>query len=101
EQIKASAELGVEVIEIHTGDYALADALAQPEKLLEIRSGIAQARELGLVVNVGHGLDLNNVLPIVRIPEVNEFNIGFSIIARSIEVGLESAIKEMLALIRS
>lgn len=101
EQIAASAELGVEAIEIHTGDYALADALAMPKKLLQIRSGITKARELGLVVNVGHGLDLSNVLPIVRIPEVNEFNIGFSIIARSIEVGLESAIKEMLVLIRS
>ncbi len=99
-QIRTVAELGVPRIEIHTGIYA--DAKPGPERdkaLEEIRIAAAEARRLGLEVTGGHGLDYQNVGPIVAIPEMSELSIGFSIIARAAIVGIDRAVRDMVALL--
>ena len=88
-QIEAAAKLRARFVEIHTGAYARGGSLGK------IKSIVNKAVELGLRVNAGHGLDYNNVKPIAAIPEVEELNIGFSIIARSVVVGMRQAVKEM------
>ncbi|MCX7869875.1 MAG: pyridoxine 5'-phosphate synthase, partial [Terrimicrobiaceae bacterium] len=100
EQIEAAAALGAECVELHTGAYSNA---AGPDVALEIarlEQGAARARELGLIVNAGHGLNYRNLAPILRIPGLHELNIGHSIISRAIMAGMENAVREMLALIR-
>lgn len=100
-QIKTAAEIGAETVEIHTGKYA--DAVTEKEKNAELEKiafGSKMAKSLGLKVAAGHGLDYRNVLPITRIPEIEELNIGYSIIGRAVFVGLEEAVREMIRLIR-
>lgn len=93
-QIEAAKTCGAEVVEIHTGHYA-----NSMQSLEDIASGVAFAHSLGLQVNAGHGLTLDNTYDIAQIPHVVELNIGHSIIARSIFVGLKAAVQEMKALI--
>ncbi len=95
-QIEAAAQLGVPVVEIHTGRYA--DAANQQERDDEYRR-IAHAVELGcqlgLQTNAGHGLNYQNVKPVAALPGVRELNIGHAIIARALFTGLEQAVREM------
>lgn len=96
EQIEAAARLGVEIVELHTGRYC--DAPAGSERAAELRrleEGAARGARLGLAVAAGHGLHLQNVDPVVAIPEIEELNIGHSIVARALFVGLEEAVAEM------
>jgi pyridoxine 5-phosphate synthase len=98
-QIKASKEIGADMVEIHTGSYAEADNEKKIEKELkkiELSVGIALDQELR--VAAGHGLDYRNVEPIVWIEEIEDLNIGHSIISRSVIVGIEEAVSEMLIL---
>lgn len=99
--VEKSLELGANAIELHTGQYA--EALGE-EAQLELRR-IAAASERGaklqLKVFAGHGLHYENVLPLVKIAEIEEYNIGHSIVARAIFVGLDEAVKEMKALLVS
>jgi pyridoxine 5-phosphate synthase len=89
------------MIEIHTGEYAeTQNARKQQELLVQIRQGAAHAKSLGLGVNAGHGLDYSNVQPIAAIPEIDELSIGYAVIARSLFVGLDNAVREMLALVQ-
>jgi len=100
-QIKAAAKTGAEIVELHTGRYA--DAATEKERgfeLKKIATGSNLAKSLGLKVAAGHGLDYRNVLPITRIPEIEELNIGYSIIGRAVFIGLEEAVREMIRLIR-
>ena len=100
-QIGVGQEVGVTIIELHTGRYAKAKTKAQRDKrLAEIIEAVGYARSLGLTVNAGHGLDYGNVKAIAKIKGIEELNIGYSIICHSIFVGLEHAVKEILALIR-
>lgn len=95
--IDLSKEIGADMIEIHTGEYANATTDAGREKELEkIRTGAKRARSLGLGVNGGHGLNYTNIFPIVAIPEIEELSIGHSVIARAVVVGIEQAVREML-----
>lgn len=95
-QIDSAARLGAEVIEIHTGVYAEAtDSTARQQELLRIRAASAQAQAKGLIVNAGHGLTVENVAPIAAIPGMNELNIGHSIVADAIFLGLEAAVRRM------
>ena len=94
-QIEASQSVGAHAIEIHTGAYCNA---AETERIRErdaVAAAAALARSLGLEVHGGHGLDYNNVPPIATIPEIVELNIGHSIIARAVIVGIEQAVREM------
>jgi len=101
EQIQASLEVGAQAIELHTGEYANASKEKQIQAQLQrLSKGAVFAHELGLQVNAGHGLTYFNVKPIARLPHLAELNIGHSIIARSVYVGISQAVKEMLELIR-
>lgn len=91
-QIEAAQESGAHFIEIHTGSYAL----SPKKEISKIREVCAYAKKIGLRVNAGHGLDYANVAEIVKIKEIEELNIGFSIIARSVFVGMQQAVAEML-----
>lgn len=97
-QIEASRELGAHGVEIHTGCYCNASG-DRVRELEEVGAAASLARRLGLEVHGGHGLNYDNVIPIARIPEIMELNIGHSIIARAILVGMEQAVKEMKALL--
>jgi len=99
-QVEGSAVLRADFIELHTGKYARASYVkgrkASVRKELENLGRMTeQARWIGLRINAGHGLDYNNVGRIARIPGIEELNIGFSIIARSVVVGLKQAVAEM------
>lgn len=94
-QIDAAIACGAPVIEIHTGAYADADVEQQKIELKRIIEGAEYAHNKGLIVNAGHGLHLDNVQPIARIPQIHELNIGHSIIADAVFVGLENAVKRM------
>ncbi len=97
-QIEAAQRLGAEAIEIHTGRYADAvDASARVAELERVRAGAALGRSLGLIVNAGHGLTVENVGPIAAITGMNELNIGHSLVARALFIGLEAAVREMKA----
>jgi pyridoxine 5-phosphate synthase len=98
-QIRAAAESGAECIELHTGAYANARSRDEvAARLAELFEGAALARSLGLRVFAGHGLNYVNVVPVVAIPEVEELNIGHSIISRAVFTGLERAVREMKTL---
>jgi len=100
DQIRASRECGCEAIEIHTGTYANAEA---PEDIAatldELREGLAVGLSEGLIVHGGHGLTYNNIHPVAAMDGFSEFNIGHSIISRSIFVGLREAVREMKRLL--
>jgi pyridoxine 5-phosphate synthase len=96
EQIKASHRVGTDIIEIHTGKYADAKSREEAEKEYEkILNAAKVASKLHIEVAAGHGLDYRNVRSISDIPEVVEVNIGHSIIARAVMVGIERAVREM------
>ena len=101
-QIDAAVACGAQTIEIHTGAYADADSPeAQQAELERIIQGAAYAASKGLVVNAGHGLNLDNVTPIAAIPQIHELNIGHSIIADAVFVGLPQAVQQMKAAIKA
>jgi pyridoxine 5-phosphate synthase len=95
-EIEAAAAVGATVVELHTGSYANAGPEAALRELASIRKSAALAAGLGLHVNAGHGLTLENVAPIAELAEIEELNIGHSIVARAIFVGMEEATREML-----
>lgn len=93
--IDAAHALGVPAVELHTGRYAHTWRDG-PAALDELRRAAAHARALGLAVHAGHGLTYGNVTPVAAIAEIEELNIGHSIIGRAVLVGLERAVQEML-----
>ncbi len=95
-QLEAAAEVGAEFIELHTGAYANAARSAREDELARLRYGAEEAHALGLRVNAGHGLDYANVGPVAALPYVEELNIGHSVVARALLVGVERAVGEML-----
>ena len=101
-QIDAAIACGAPTIEIHTGAYADAKtAEAQQHELERIVQGAEYAVSKGLLVNAGHGLNLENVTPIAQIPQIHELNIGHSIIADAVFIGLAQAVQQMKAVIKS
>ena len=100
-QIKSSSDIGSDYIELHTGSYAIFSGQKQILELAKLKEGVARAKSMGLYVNAGHGLTYQNVEPIASIKGIEELNIGHTIIARSIAIGLQEAVKEMKALIKN
>lgn len=95
-QIRAAKAVGAPVIELHTGLYAtLTDEVEQAKELARIKQAAELADSLGLIVNAGHGLNIHNVQPIARIKQLHELNIGHSIIADAVFIGLPNAVREM------
>ncbi|HDP98451.1 MAG TPA: pyridoxine 5'-phosphate synthase [bacterium] len=101
-QIKNAAKLEADYVELHTGAYANADELNQiVEELEKLKSMAAAAAKMGLGVSAGHGLNYQNVVDVAKIPQVEELNIGHSIVSRAVLVGMDRAIREMVELIRN
>jgi pyridoxine 5-phosphate synthase len=101
ESIRISAAMQVDAVELHTGEYANARGVEREEQLDRLRRAAALARSLGLAVHAGHGLTYQNVSPVAAIPEIEELNIGHSIVSHSIFVGMERAVREMASLLRT
>jgi len=100
DQIVAAREAGAAAVEIHTGAYANAAAADRAGRLEELASAARFAASLDLGVAAGHGLTYYNVKPVAAIPELEELNIGHSVVARAVFVGFEEATRLMLALMR-
>ena len=115
-QIDAAKRAGAEQVELCTAEYAELTLAEDPEcvsphvgkggtrtqnELDRIADAARHARSIGLVVAAGHGLTTRNVVPLARMPEIEEFNIGHHIISRAVFVGLETAVREMLAAMTS
>jgi len=98
--IDIAQQLGVPAIEIHTGRYAHTWRRGDAA-LKELRRAAAHAKQIGLAVHAGHGLTYQNVQPVAAIPEIEELNIGHSIVSNSVFWGLEEAVRRMVALVKS
>jgi len=100
-QVAAAKASGAEIVELHTGVYANAvGSEASRQALLHLEEAAGRAREIGLAVAAGHGLTYGNVTPVARIPEIEELNIGHTIVSRAVLVGMEQAVREMKRLLR-
>jgi pyridoxine 5-phosphate synthase len=96
-QVRGSADIGTDMIEIHTGEYAEAKSEQETEEQLgKIREAAVLGKSLGLGVNAGHGLDYSNIKPVAAIKEIDEVSIGHAVIVRALYMGLESAVREMI-----
>jgi len=100
EALEYSVELGADAVELHTGEYANARGEDRGRELVRLAAIAKMGRDMGLAVHAGHGLTYENVIPVAAIPEIEELNIGHSIISRAIFVGLERAVREMADLLR-
>jgi pyridoxine 5-phosphate synthase len=101
DQIKAADKVGADYIEIHTGVFAeAADWKSEERELVRIENAVKLAQKLGLGVNAGHGLNYANIKRMTTVRGVEEYNIGHSIIARAVLVGLERAVRDMVELLR-
>ncbi len=98
-QIDCAKSIGFDCIEIHTGTYANSSLKNKFEQLQKIKEATYYASDLDLIVNAGHGLNYQNVKEVASINQINELNIGHSIVARALAVGLEKSVREMKTLI--
>ena len=99
-QMRASRQAGADAVEIHTGTYCEAFRNGRHvEEFERIRVAAAHGSNIGLKVFAGHGLDVRNIVPILSLPEIEEFNIGHSIIARAVFIGLGPAVREIADLV--
>ena len=99
EQLKASARVKADCIEIHTGSYCAAKGRDMTAELAKIEESIKAGRKLGLRVNAGHGLNYQNIRPLLALGGIEEYNIGHSLISRAVLVGLDRAVREMAELV--
>jgi pyridoxine 5-phosphate synthase len=99
-QIEASAKIGAEMVELHTGCFANAQAntAARNNELDRLKSAAVRGHELGIQVNAGHGINYTNIKELYAVPYLKELNIGHSIVARSVKVGFQQAVSEMRTL---
>jgi pyridoxine 5-phosphate synthase len=101
EQVKSAHMAGAQVVELHTGSYANARGDKEVARHLGLIEDAARlAARLKIKVSAGHGLNLRNTAPLLKLPEIEEYSIGHSIVARALFVGFEQAVAEMLALVR-
>jgi len=98
-QIEASARLRADAIEIHTGSYCAVRGAEQAQELAKIAAAVRAGQSLGLTVHAGHGLNYVNIRPVVALGGIEEYNIGHSIVSRAVLVGMERAVREMVALV--
>ncbi len=100
-QLRASRDAGARWVELHTGAYAVATWTEQPHELARLTEATAFSRSIGLRVNAGHGLTYQNVEPVAAIEGMEELNIGHTIVARAVAVGLKTAVSEMRSLVQN
>lgn len=99
-QLEAAAGTGAPFVELHTGAFCDARGAKAAAELRKLIEGARLAHELGLRVNAGHGINMENIAAILWIPHLEVLNIGHSIVARAVLVGMRSAVREMLAAMR-
>jgi len=95
-QLDASAEIGAPYVELHTGSFCDAGGRKADRELKRLINGARYAHRLGLCVNAGHGINMDTIRAILSIPFLDTLNIGHSIIARSVFVGIQKAVRELL-----
>jgi len=93
EAVRLSKELGADAVELHTGEYA--HHPDESTRLVSLQTAASEGRAIGIDVHAGHGLTLKNVGSVAAIPEIEELNIGHSIVSRSVFVGLDEAVREI------
>ena len=94
-QVEASSRIGAEMIELHTGCFANAFGEERTKEVKRLKEAAVLGHELGLQVNAGHGINLQNLPDLLTVPHLSELNIGHTLVARSVRVGLTEAVKEM------
>ena len=99
-QVDASVKIGADAVELHTGAYANATGKDQEQELNRLWDCAERIAETNLNLHAGHGLTVNNLYPVARIPSLQEVNIGHDIIARALFVGLDAAVAEILDVLR-
>ncbi len=99
-QIKAAQKAGADFVELHTGEYANAKGPDIETQLDRLKKAAGFAEKLKLKINAGHGLDYNNLKPVAMIDEIEEFSIGHSLISHALFVGMERAVKDMIAILK-
>ena len=99
--LRLAAEMGAEAVELHTGEYANADVSDRAGTLQRLVEAARLGGQLGLAVHAGHGLTYENVTPVAAVPQIEELNIGHSIVSRAVLIGMERAVREMWELIAS
>jgi pyridoxine 5-phosphate synthase len=99
-QVEAAARLGAPCIELHTGAFCDRRGAAARSELRALAAAARQAHALGLQVNAGHGINLDNVGDILRMPHLDTLNIGHSIICQAVFVGIKQAVRDMLAALK-
>lgn len=99
-QVEASAAIGADAVELHTGAYANATGAAQVAELARLRTCADLIAQTGLAFHAGHGLTVRNLAPVAILPGLHEVNIGHDIIARALFIGLDAAVKEILDVLR-
>ena len=99
EQLAAAADTGAPFVELHTGSYANAHGEEREAELERLVAGAQKALDLGLRVNAGHGLDYANTASMLHLPGLEEVNIGHAIVSRAVTVGVDAAVREMLAIL--
>ena len=100
DSVRASRDLGADAVELHTGEYANTHGPERQEQLARLRRAAALGRSVGLAVHAGHGLTYENVIPVAAIEEIEELNIGHSIVSRAVFTGIERATREMAEIVR-
>jgi len=98
-QIDTAASVGADAVELHTGPYALANGPSRQRELARLQTAGQLVRDRGMVLHAGHGLNYQNVQPVARIEGMSDLNIGHSIVARAIMVGMQQAVREMKSLV--
>jgi pyridoxine 5-phosphate synthase len=98
--VEAARALEAEAVEFHTGDYANRKGSARAAELARLKKAVALARSMGLKAHAGHGLDYENVAALHGIEGLDELNIGYSIVTRSLWSGLDAAVRDMIRLVR-
>ncbi len=99
EQVELAAEIGADAVELHTGQYSLSRGQMGQEELAKLVAAGHRIRQIGMALHAGHGLNYQNVRPVAQMAEMRELNIGHSIVARAVLVGLERAVREMKQLV--
>ncbi len=94
-QITVASQLGADAVELHTGPYALARGVDVEPELRKLTAAGEQICSLGMTLHAGHGLNCRNVKPVAGLANMRELNIGHSIIARALMVGMQAAVREM------
>lgn len=100
-QLEAAARLGAPFVELHTGAFCQARGAAAPTELRRLIDGARRGHALGLRINAGHGIHLDNLGAVLSVPHLDTLNIGHSLVARAVFIGLEAAVREMRAAMRA